>query len=494
MIAIFVLEKIGGFGRVFLITGQFGASNDSDAFTAASQLPELMFAMLAGGALGAALIPVYSAYLTDHSQEEQEQLAWTVMTLIILVSGVVSLIGIIFAPWLVRVVLAPDFSAELQLLTAKLMRISLLSYVILGISGTISPLLNAHQHFIFPAVAVVTMDIGGIIGLAIFAPRMGIEGASWGLVLGACLTVLVQLPAARYYGISFRPKLALHLSGIREIIRLMIPRMVTLGLGQAADLFIIRVGSQLPEGDLAIFFFGLLLANLPTSLFAWAVGGVIFPTMAEQFHENETRQFKQTATSAVAVLGFLLIPSAAGLIALGRPGIAFLFERGEFDAAATNVLYLVIILLAVRIVSEGFLTVLERLCFARHDTRTVMWAYAGWFIIYVGCAYWLVPTIGVLGLAAASSAAFLSMTIGLFWRQAHLHQDLDSHQLFVTLQRVLLAAVGMVIAIQAVRWLGLQDFVFVISAVAVGGITYLTCFWFLGGREHWATIKQVWQP
>ncbi|MGB1254162.1 MAG: murein biosynthesis integral membrane protein MurJ, partial [Candidatus Promineifilaceae bacterium] len=472
---------------------QFGASNESDAFTAAAQLPEIMFAMLAGGALGAALIPVYSAYLTNHSHAEQMELTHTVMTLIIMASGALSLIGILAAPWLVRVVLAPDFSAELQILTAKLMRISLTSYLILGITGTLSPLLNAHQHFISPALAILMMDLGGIFGLAILAPRMGIEGASWGLVLGAVMTVLVQLPAAWRFGITFRPKLALHLSGIREIIKLMLPRMVTMGLGQAADLFVIRVGSQLPAGDLALYFFGILLISFPTSLFAWAVGGVILPTMSEQYHENESVKFKQTVTSAVRVLWFLLFPSALGLIALGRPGIAFLFERGEFDPSATSTLYLIVIVLALRILSEVFLTVLERLFFARHDTQTVMWGFVGWFVIYVGCAYLLVPRIGVLGLAAASSTAFMSLALALYWRQATLHQDLDRRAFGITLRRTIPAAFAMVTAVQALRLAGFVGTPFVLLAVVVGGLVYLLTYLGLGGREHLPMIASVWK-
>ena len=493
VIAIFVLEKFGGFGRLFLITGQFGASSDADAFTAASQLPELMFAMLAGGALGAALIPVYSEYLTNHSKREQEQLAHTVMTLIIMVSGVVSLLGILSAPWLVRVVLAPDFSAELQLLTTKLMRISLTSYLILGVGGTLSSMLNAHQHFILPAVAILMMDLGGIFGLAVLAPRMGIEGASWGLVVGAVMTVLVQLPAAWHYGLTFRPKLALHLKGIREIIRLMLPRMVTLGLGQMSDLFVIRVGSRLPEGDLALFFFGILLISLPTSLFAWAVGGVILPTMAEQFHEGDKQKFKQTVTSATRVLWFLLLPSAIGLIALGRPGIAFLFERGEFDPAATNTLYLIVIVLALRILSEAFLTSLERLFYARHDTRTVMWGFVVWFIVYVGLTYLLVPSIGVLGLATANSIAFVLLTSGLYWTQARRYQDVNWQQLIITLRRTLPAVVGMLLAIHGIRLLGLIDTTFVLLAVAAGGVVYVMLYLLFGGREYVPLLADVWR-
>ncbi len=494
VIALFVLEKIGGFGRLFLITGEFGASGSADAFTAASQLPELLFAMLAGGALGAALVPVYSSYLSHHSKEEQDQMAHTVMTLILVASGGLSLLGVMFAPWLVRVVLAPDFTPELQQLTARLMQISLLSYVILGISGTISALLNAHKHFILPAASLVMMDLGGMFGLGVLAPRMGIEGAAWGIVLGACLHLLIQVPAVIKYGITFWPRINLHLEGIREVIRLMGPRIITLGLWQAADLFVIRVGSQLPEGHLAIYFYAVLLANVPSSLFAWAVGGVIFPTMAEEYHANDNKGFRQTAVTAVRVLWFLLIPSAVGLIALGRQGIAFLFERGEFDADATALLYTIIIVLTVRMFLDGLLTVLERLFFARHNTHTVMWAFAMWSVVYVAATYLLVPRIGVTGLALASVLAFVVMAVRLFWLQHRTTRDLEPSLLLLTLRRCAISAVAMAGFITLLRQAPISDLIFVLLAIPLGGIVYVATYALVGGRENLLTMVRLILP
>jgi putative peptidoglycan lipid II flippase len=249
VIFLFALGKLTGLIRIRLVSVAFGTGSEFDAFTAANQLPEVFFTVIAGGSLAAAFIPVYSKYLTDRSAKQSARLANTILTLVVLLLGAISLLGAIFAPWLTRVVLVPDFPPETQALTADIMRIILIQTTLFGISGVLSSILNAHQHFALPALAPVALDIGYIFGLLFLVPQIGILGLAWGTVIGALLHIAIQVPALRHFNFHYRPALGVKMRGVQEIVRLMIPRIFTLGTIQFADLFIIRLASGLAVGS-----------------------------------------------------------------------------------------------------------------------------------------------------------------------------------------------------------------------------------------------------
>ena len=174
VIFLFGLGKLTGLIRTRLVSITFGTGAEIDAFTAANQLPEVFFTVIAGGSLAAAFIPVYADYLAKKSARESLKLANTILTLVILILGSISALGIIFAPWLVSVVLVPNFPPQTQELTVAIMRVILIQTTLFGISGVLSSILNAHQHFALPALAPVMLDVGYMFGIIFLVPQMGI--------------------------------------------------------------------------------------------------------------------------------------------------------------------------------------------------------------------------------------------------------------------------------------------------------------------------------
>ena len=482
VVFLFGISKLTGFGKLILMTEQFGLSSDADALQAAIQLPDLFMQMVSGGALGAAFIPVYSSYLGKESAEKQNALASTILTLVVVI--LVALCGVvaIFAPWVARVVLVPDFSAENQLLVAQLMRIVIFSMILVGASGVISAVLNTHQHFVLPALADVVIDVGQIIGILLLAPRYGIFGVAWGGVLGAVMRLTVQLPEIWRRSIRFRPKLALQLAGVREVLTLMGPRLVTIGGAQVSDIIIIRAASGLPEGSVSGFYYALLLTGIPVSLFGWAVGTVIFPTMSEQFNQGDSDGFRRTATNGLLALALLMFPAAAGLIALGRPAIRFIFERGAFDASSTSLMYAIVAILAVRIISDVGLIVCERIFYARHNTRSVMWFSLFWLVMYISAALTLIPRIGVLGLAIAHSVSFLISTLAMYLWLRREDGLFDERALAAGIVRILAACVVMGIPIYFLQQIELSSAAYVAVAIVAGGLTYAVAFGIFGRK------------
>lgn len=488
---LYILEKITGLGKLFLMTRLFGTGAAADAYTAANQLPELFLYALTGGAIAAALIPVYSNYLISQRREQADALGDTVFTLTLLVLGSICALAALAAPWICRVLLVPEFSPEQQALTAELMRIVLLSSVIVGMSSVFSSLLQAHQHFLAPALALSLIDLGQIFGLYVLAPRWGIHGVAWGSVIGAVLLLLTQLPALWHKGIRLRPALALKLTGSREMAHLIWPRMVTLGVVQAVDLVFLRLASPLPAGSITAFFYAMLvMVAMPKSLLTGTITAVFFPTLAEEYNAGRPAAMQATLFAGLRAAWLLVIPAAVGLLALGRPAVAFLFERGAFDDRSTGLVFGLMTVFALRLVMDSTQDVLSMGFYARHNTRIVMWANLGWAGLNVFLSFLLVRPYGIAGLAWATTGASAALALALYWLNRRMNFVAGVERgLMVALLRTGLACGGMAAVIGGIGRLGLEAVPYLVVSIGGGSLAYAGLYTLLGGRE----INAVWE-
>ena len=491
VILFLTLGKFTGLIRTWVVSSEFGTSAEFDAFTAANQLPEVFVTLISGGALAAAFIPVYSSYLSSKSAKETVRLGNTVLTLVIAVLGGISLLGIFFAPWITSNILVPNFPEEIQNLTAALMRVILIQTTLFGVSGVLSSVLNAHQHFALPALAPVALDIGYIFGLVVLVPAMGIHGLAWGTVLGGVLHILIQTPALRRFKVRFRPDWAINLDGTREIIKLMGPRIVTLGAVQIADLFIIRLTSGLGAGSTSGYFYGYYLMQLPETLMGTAIAIVVFPTMAELFNAEKIEELKKLSITALRIIWLLAMPAALGLVMLGRQAITVFFQRGAFTAASTDIVYAVLIFFSVRVISEASLEILARLFYAQHNTRTPMYVSVGWLVVTVSLSFLLVGNIGIGGLALASTVAFTLQSIVLFVLNRRQLGALYGRQLLQTAGQAIFGAIGMAAIIYAAGQFISSDILLLIFGGGAGLAAYTGITYLAGSREIPALVQLI---
>jgi putative peptidoglycan lipid II flippase len=483
VILFFGLGKITGLIRIRFISITFGTGAEIDAYTAANQLPEVFFTIIAGGSLAAAFIPVYSNYLKNRSAKDSARLANTILTLVIVVLGLVSAVGAVFAPWLTRTILVPGFPPETQILTADIMRVILIQTTLFGISGVISSILNTHQHFAVPALASVTLDIGYITGLFLFVPEMGIIGLAWGTVLGAMIQILIQVPVLRHFQFRYWPVLAVKMRGVKEIILLMIPRIFTLGAVQVADLFIIRLASSMAVGSTSGYFYAYSLMQFPETLFATAIALVVFPTMSELYNAGDLDGLRHTAVQTLRIIWFLTIPAAAGIVLLGRPVISFILEGGAFDESSADLVFTVLLVFSLRIVTEGTVEVVARLFYAQHNTVVPMLAYMGWLVVNVVLAYLLVDELGIVALALASTVAFTLLAAVLFYLNSKALGGLEGATLVRSALRAIAATTGMSLVILMIGQAISQPLLFLAFGGIAGGLVYLILSFLLGGRE-----------
>ncbi len=493
VIALLGLGKLTGLLRLRLISTSFGTTSAYDAFTSANQLPEVFVTLISGGALAAAFIPVYSKYLSDESSKDSLRLANTILTLVLAVLGGISAIGILFAGPL-SALLVPGYDVETQTLTAELMRIILLQTTLYGLGGVLSSILNAHQHFAIPALAPITLDVGYMVGLLFFVPSMGVYGLAWGTVIGGVLNILIHIPALRRFGFKAFLALDMRMAGVREVLRLMGPRVITLGAIQLMDIFIIRLGSFLLVGRISAYFYGYQIMQLPETLLGTAIAIVVFPTMAELYNSGNISSLKSTSMAALRIIWTLTIPASIGLILLGRPAISIFLQGGAFTETSTDLVFGVLVFFSIRIVAEASLEILARLFYAQHDTKTPMFVAIGWLVVNITLAFILSGPFGVKGLALASTIAFAAQSAVLFILNHRRLGDLEDRKLLVSLGRSLLGAGIMAVVIIAIDSILDSNLLTVFVGGAAGLVTYLLVTYLAGGREIPALIHLAKRP
>ncbi|MEJ2011843.1 MAG: murein biosynthesis integral membrane protein MurJ [Anaerolineales bacterium] len=366
----YILSTAAGLAAQILISRAFGTSSELDAYVAANRVPEFLFTIISGGALASAFLPTFARFLTRGDKEGAWSLASSIINLVIIVLGLLSGLAALFAPGIVRL-LAPGFSDPGQIqLTISLLRVMLLSPLIFGVSGLLMATLNAHQHFIFPALAPASYRLGQILGVLLLARRMGIFGLAWGTVIGAALHLLVQLPAF----LMLRPRLGLtlglHLPAVREVGRLLAPRLLGVAVVQLNFIVNTIIASGQPEGSLAALTFAFALMIMPQAVIAQAVAVASLPTFSAQVARGEWDALRNSVGSALRGVLYLALPASIGLVMLRTPLVTLLLERGLFDARSTDLVAWALLWYAAGLVFHSLLEVVVRAFYAQYDTRT----------------------------------------------------------------------------------------------------------------------------
>jgi len=426
VMALFALSRLLGVAREMLIAAHFGASAEYDAYLAAVRIPDILFTLIAGGALGSAFIPTFAGHFAQDDAVGGWRLAGAVINLLLIVSTVAAALVGLMAPLVVRYLLAPGFSAQQRALTVSLMRVMLAAPVFFGVSGVVMGILNARQHFLLPALAPSMLNLALIGAVIALTPAMGIRALAWGYLLGAVLHLVVQLPGLFWVRARLRSMVTLHHPGVYRILQLMGPRVLGLAAVQANFLVNTNLASRLGAGAISAINYAWILMLLPQGVFAQAVGTAVFPTFAEQAAQEERSAMRATLAATLRAIISLSVPATVGLILLGEPLVALLFERGAFQAASTEMVTWALGFYALGLVGHAGLEVIARAFYALQDTLTPVWVNVSAMVVNLVLSLLLMNAfawLGLLphgGLALANSIATLMEAGGLLlliWRR-----------------------------------------------------------------------------
>ena len=450
MLAIFLAaDKVLGILRQLIIARQFSFSRELDVFNVANNIPDLLFALISGGALAMAFIPVLAETLTKNGRGEAWMLFSRIANLAFVVTAVLAVIIGLLADPLVRsqIGVAPGFDESQKATVVNLLRLNLIATLIFSISGLVMAGLQANKHFFLPALAPILYNVGQIFGATILAPatgyvvlgfqlpafNMGVYGLVYGVITGAILHLLIQVPGLARYQFHWKPQLALRDIQVRKVLTVMGPRLVTMLFVQLT--FIVRdnLASRLAPGSVSALTYGWSIMQVPETIIGTAIGIALLPTLSELVAKEDWKELKATIEKAVRVLVAFTIPVAVVLILGLRPLLVLAFKQ---DDAQTDLLLWC---------SRGFLLGLTGQClmeiairgfYARQDAIPPLITAGINLAVYTGLGILLYQPLGAPGIGLTDALAFTSQAILLLFL---LNRKLSSR---VTLDSSLLRGVA----------------------------------------------------
>lgn len=335
----FLIDKVLAFVRTGIISRLYSDSLPLlDTFNAANNLPDVLFALISGGALGMAFIPLLSEYLATRDGAAVWDLFSRVANVAFLATGSLAILISVFAKPIVdaQIGIAPGFDPAQRVLLAELMRLNLIGTLIFSISGLVMASLQAHQHFIFPAMAPAMYNIGQILGAVFLVPTFGIYGLVYGVIIGAVLHLLIQVPMLLKFGFRWTPSLDLRHTGLLEALKLMAPRLLTMGAIQIIMLARDNLASRLDQvGAVTSLTYGWMIMQVPETILGTAIATAMLPALSEYAARGKQVEFHASIERALRVLIALTLPIAAILSAGIHPLVRAVFG---FDAETSNLL------------------------------------------------------------------------------------------------------------------------------------------------------------
>jgi putative peptidoglycan lipid II flippase len=368
----FVASNLVGLARQILMASAFGTQAGIDAFSAANRVSETLFNLVAGGALASAFIPTFTGLLTQGERQRAWKLASAIGNLILLSLIVLCALAAIFAPWIVRNILAPGFAddPEQEKLTITLLRMMLPSAAVFGLSGLVMGILNSNQVFFWPAFAPAMYQVGMIFGIVFLAPSMGIYGLAWGVLIGSGLHLLLQTPSLLRLNGKYYPSLGWGSPDVLEVVRLMAPRLLGVAVVQLNFWINTRLASQFVEGSVIALVLAFSLMLMPQAAIAQSIAIAAMPTLSAQVALGKLNEMRSSLAASLRGAMLLSIPASVGVILLRKPLIALLYQRGQFDARSTELVAWALLWFTIGLVGHTVVEILSRAFYSLHDTRT----------------------------------------------------------------------------------------------------------------------------
>lgn len=484
-----------GFMREVVNARYYGTRWEMDTFLAAATIPTILFGVF-NGALVSALVPTFSQYLARRRDDEAWRLANTVLNLLAIVLTSCAVVGFFTARWYVPVI-AHGFPAPQMGVAIRMTRWLMPSIVAVSLSGVLSAMLNAYQRFRSAALVGVAVNAVTIACVVLLSHGMGIYALVLGTVLGLSAQMLVQLPSFLSIG-RYRPVIDLRHPGLKKIWILLGPIIVGSAAGQLALFFDRFFASTLAPGYIAGMNYATKLVNFPQQIFAAAIATVIFPLLAAQFARENRRGVARSVVTGLRLVNFITIPSAFALIVLAHPMVQALFERGTFQASATDLTAGLLPYAAVGLIALAANVVLTRCCFACHETVAPVTISVATVVLNVLLSLVWLPSLGARGLLLANSVSQTVQAALLLMVAARLVSGIDWRSLAISGGKVLLSSIAMLLALGWIGALGVTPEAslasrawFLFGQIAIGATVFVAAARVLGVEElelAWRTI------
>lgn len=494
---LFGIDKILGVARQMIISRQFGLSAELDVFNAANNLPDMLFMLISGGALAIAFIPVLTEVLTKEGRTKAWDLFSNILNIAFVLTAAAAIVIAIFARPLVtnQLGIAPGFTEAQTVDTIRLLRLNLISTLIFSLSGLAMAGLQANQHFLLPALAPILYDLGQIFGALVLSPTeplklgpislpamgFGVDGLVYGVILGALLHLLIQIPGLIKFKFRWQPRVDFKDANTRKVLRLMGPRLISMLFIQLIFLAQDNLGSRLPEGSVSALTYGWWIMQVPQTLIGTSIATAILPTLSEMFSNQQFDDMKVKIERAARVMLTLTVPIAiiAGMVLL--PLIrSFL---GLEESATMRVVNVSQVFL-VGIVGHSLVELFVRSFYSLQKPRIPLLGSAFTLVVFVILGIVLSPMLEAFGVASANTIAYSLQAILLL---VLLNKVMPSpFKLGSSLLKSLLAAaIGGAAAFAVINWAP------VVAGTLIGAVAAFGVGVVLAGVVLWKDLREI---
>lgn len=383
-------------------------------FFAAFRLPDLIFQIFIFGTLSVAFIPVFTEYLEENGKAEAFKLAHSILNLSLIILLSATLLIFIFSDFLTTLIV-PGFSATQQLQASSLTRIILLGQMALAVGAFFIGILQSFQRFIIPALAGLFYNIGIILGILFFSSSLGITGAAIGVVIGAFLHILVQLPLVWSLGFRFQYIKKIFHPGVHELFKLMSVRTVGLAAEQINETVGVVLASLVSTASVTYLTFAQHLQVVPIGLFGAAIAQAALPILSSERARGRMDEFKSTLLTTVHQILFLAMPAAAILIVLRIPAVRLVFGASQFNWPSTVLTGQTLAWLSVGLSAQAISLLLVRGFYALKDTKTPVTISLLVVVINILLSFYFIKVLNLevwsLGIANSVSAIISSLLL-----------------------------------------------------------------------------------
>lgn len=369
-----ILSRILGFVRDVVLAKMFGASGATDAFFLAFRIPNFMRRLFAEGSFSLAFVPVLSEYKASGDREALRDLvdhvAGTLTAILLVITG----IGIVAAP-LVLSIFAPGWLADDRpefALSTDMLRITFPYIFFISLTALAGGILNTFERFLVPALTPILLNLSLIAAALLLSARMQVPvmALAWGVLAAGVAQLLLQVPALWRLGLMPRPRWGWKHSGVRRILKLMIPTLFGSSVAQVNLLFDSIIATFLMTGSVSWLYYSDRLLEFPLGVFGVALATVILPSLSHKHAKASSAEFSATLDWALRLAIIITVPAAVGLTILSEPILITLFQYDAFKPEDVHMSSLSLMAYAVGLPAFIAVKVLAPGYYARQDTKT----------------------------------------------------------------------------------------------------------------------------
>ncbi len=440
-----LVSRLLGFLRDVVIARLFGVYVYAQAFVIAFKIPNLFRDFLGEGAANAALVPVFSEYAVTRSKEDFWELANIVLNALLVVLMVVTVLGVLCAPVMVRLI-APGFIASPEKLetTVRLTRIIFPYILLVSLAAYAMGLLNSLKHFSVPAFAPCLLNISIIVCALSFGED--IKGLASGVLIGGLLQLGIQVPVLRRKGFRWKAAIRFNHPAVKTIGKLMLPRVLSSSIYQLNNFVDSIFGSLawiVGEGGVAVLYFSYRLIMFPLGIFSNALSQAILPAFSTQALEDDLSRLKHTLSWGLRSTFFLLVPASVGFMALSATIVTTVFQGGRFDSNSSHLTAYALFFYSIGLFAYGATKILQSCFFSLKDTSTPAKVAAVALVLNVILNSALMFPFKIGGIALATSISGVCTFFLLFAILRKKIGDFKTKEMLFSFLRILAASLCM---------------------------------------------------